>query len=86
MPCITRLPASETILASSEWTSTSSIAVARLTSPSVFNPIGLPCRSRLRPISPPASVATPRRSVISVQSSNAKNLRASAYFGSRPIM
>jgi hypothetical protein len=35
---------------------------------------------------PPASVATPRRSMISVQSSNAGNLRAQPCFGSRPIM
>ena len=87
IPCITRLPASETILASSEWTITSSMAVARLTSDSVFNPIGLPCRSRLRPIKPPASVATPRRNMISVQSSNAiVPGPAQPCFGNRPIM
>ena len=38
---------------------------------SVFRPIGLPCRSRSSPITPPASVATPRRSTISGQSSTA---------------
>src|SRR5260370_18302675 len=51
--------------------SITTIAVARPTRPSVFNPIGLLCRSRLSPIRPPASVATPRRSKISGQSSNA---------------
>src|SRR4051812_32133511 len=50
---------------------TTTIAVARPTSPRVRNPIGLPCRSRFRPITPPASVAAPRRNTISDHSSNA---------------
>src|SRR3954451_11740050 len=47
------------------------IAVARPTRPRVRNPIGLPCRSRFRPINPPASVAAPRRNTISDHSTNA---------------
>src|SRR5258708_1601117 len=39
-----------------------------------LNPIGLPCRSRVRPIKPPATVATPRRSTISGPSSKAMSL------------
>src|SRR3954464_15423016 len=56
--------------------STTTIAVARPTNPRVRNPIGLPCRSRLRPINPPASVAAPRRNTISDQSSNARLLES----------
>src|ERR1700712_3246769 len=51
--------------------STTIIAAARPPSPSVRNPMGLLCKSRLRPINPPASVAAPRRNTISDQSSNA---------------
>src|SRR4051795_10368750 len=56
--------------------STTTNAVARPTNPRVRNPIGLPCRSRLRPINPPASVAAPRRNTISDQSSNARLLES----------
>ena len=68
--------------------SITTIAVARPTSPSVLRPIGLPCRSRSRPIRPPASVATPRRSTISGHSSKAifPLQLVRLYFGSRPIM
>src|ERR1043165_6528857 len=69
---MTRLTASEIFVGSAAGTvSTTIIAVARPTSPSVRTPIGLPCSSRLRPIKPPAIVAAPRRRIISVQSSKA---------------
>src|SRR5690242_15853069 len=69
---MTRLTASEILVGSTAGTASATIiAVARPTSPSVRTPIGLPCRSRLRPINPPATVAAPRRRIISAQSSKA---------------
>src|SRR4051812_43341450 len=72
-----RLAGSENFVALPDGSaSTTTIAVARPTNPRVRNPIGLPCRSRLRPINPPASVAAPRRNTISDQSSNARLLES----------
>ena len=66
--------------------SVSSIAVARPTRLSVFKPIGLPCRSRLSPI----SAAGERRDAKTQYDFGPVQQRAiplgAAYFGKRPIM
>ena len=69
-------------------TSTSSMAVARLTSASVFNPIGLPCRSRLRPISAAGERgdAKTQYDFGPVQQRDRPPGPAQPCFGSRPIM
>src|SRR5947209_11381418 len=55
--------------------STTIMAAASPTSPRQRTPIGLPCRSRLRPSAPPASAAAPRRITISHQSSKTVPLK-----------
>src|SRR4051794_4221894 len=68
IPWTTRLAAPKSPMPALSTTATTTMAEPRPTSPRVRTPVGLPCRSRLRPRTPPIRVAAESRSAISIQS------------------